>query len=143
MNGNRIMLGNHPGEITFNVVRGVTGFYGYEMKGVLKFATVEDAMEYVDGVGACEGDINLGQEYYAITKQDGCSFNSIGFYRGPIASFSGVRDAMLSLAEIGESLNLSEYTARLERTYNDGLIDQKDFEGLVQEASFWAQRVTV
>jgi len=80
MNGNSMKISNHSGEITYNVALGKNTFsMGYEMLGQLKFATVEDAKEYVDVVGASEGVVE-GKEYYAITKQDGCAFMSIGFY---------------------------------------------------------------
>lgn len=72
-------LGNHSGEVTYNVSLGVNGFSGYTMLGHLKFSTLKDAREYVSSMGAVEG-VTKGQEYYSITKQEGCAFSSIGFY---------------------------------------------------------------
>jgi len=75
-------LGNHSGEITYNVALGINNWGVYKMLGQLKFDTVEDAKDYVLELGATEMIMgqSKGKEYYAITKQDGCAFMSIGFY---------------------------------------------------------------
>ena len=82
MNGNRLKLSNHSGEITYNVSLGINTLYNYTMLDQLKFATLEDAKEYVANIGATENTCitPFGKEYYAICQQDGCAFSTIGFY---------------------------------------------------------------
>jgi hypothetical protein len=80
MNGNQMKLGNHFGEITYNVALGVNSFFQYTMLGQLKFASLEDAQDYIfNTVGATEGTLK-GKEYYSLSKQEGCAFSAIGFY---------------------------------------------------------------
>lgn len=82
MNGNHLKLSNHSGEITYNVSLGKNTLYNYVMLDQLKFATIEDAMEYVVNLGATENTVitPCGKEYYSICKQEGCAFSTIGFY---------------------------------------------------------------
>lgn len=79
LNGNINRLANYTNEITFNVDLGYDRLLHYYWIGWLKFASLEDAMEYVQDQGATEGTVS-GKEYYSVTKQEGCCFQSIGFY---------------------------------------------------------------
>ena len=78
-NGNQLVLGNHSGEITYNVSLGINEFLKYRMIGMLKFSTLEDAIEYVTELGATIGTIK-NKEYYSIVKQEGCAFTTFNFY---------------------------------------------------------------
>ena len=71
---------NHPNEITFDVVKGESSFNYYKrLAPVIKFATWEDAMDYINELGATEG-VELNKPYYAVSKADGCAFSMTNFF---------------------------------------------------------------
>jgi hypothetical protein len=78
-NGKQWYLGNDTNEVTFNVELGYNILFHYYHLGLLKFASLEDAMQYVAECGATEGTID-GKEYYSVCKQDGCCFSYFGSY---------------------------------------------------------------
>ena len=87
VNGDYNRLGNHTNEVTFNVTKGVNTFdHYYKILGRLKFATIEDAKEYLGELGVEPGTTKTGEEHYSLTEQDGCCFTSIAFH--PVNSSS-------------------------------------------------------
>lgn len=77
--GNTYRLSNLQGEVTYNVTLGHNKLGYYSFLGQLKFQTLEDAQEYVDSIGATPGVVT-GKEYYAITRQEGCSSDLCSFF---------------------------------------------------------------
>lgn len=79
LNGDSRRLSNYDNETTFNVSLGKSYFNYYTFLGWLKFQSIEDALEYLEEVGATEGIIH-DKEYYCLMKQEGCAFSNIKFY---------------------------------------------------------------
>lgn len=79
INGNSRRLSNLPGEVTYNVTKGVNLLGYYTFLGQLKFSTLPDALEYVESTGASPGVLS-GKEYYAITRQEGLVSGQASFF---------------------------------------------------------------
>lgn len=89
LNGNLKRLANHTNEITYNVSHGKSCLGEYTFFGWVKFATEQDAMDYLNELGAKkgipsdwynkDGQIN-NKEYYTFMKQESCVFSEMQSY---------------------------------------------------------------
>lgn len=81
-NGDSLLLGNFTKEITYNVTLGYSAWGHYKRLSVVKFATIQDAMEYLVSLGsqAQTTSFEFYEKYFSLTKQEGCVFSTIGFF---------------------------------------------------------------
>lgn len=82
LNNDRRRISNKTNEVTYNVTQGYNYLLKYYFVQWLKFATLEDALEYLASIGATIGrqEKDGSSVYFSLTKQQGCCFSYIESY---------------------------------------------------------------
>jgi hypothetical protein len=130
MNGDINFLANHTNEVTYNVQKGVNYLLRYTRLGIMKFATLEDAKEYLSEIGAeVMVESANGREYYALVKQEGCCLSLSIFTFNPIYMII----TPITIADL-KNHPASEYNGRV---WNDMITRQMEF---APDTQFYIER---
>jgi len=65
---------------SYNVVKGINNFYGYKKLETIKFNSEDEAKNHLSTLGVTEKRSAAGLPYYALVKQEGCAYSTLGFY---------------------------------------------------------------